>query len=198
MISINITQFSLDRVGQWPIRIRITMLLSFSVIIVFLGYIVFIQKQCIEYQQLKSQEAILKADFEKKHDQGTNLVKYRQQIKTMNDHFALVLKQLPERNELPALLNELSNIGISSGLVFKLFVPQPEKMQNFYVELPIKISLSGNYFNCAAFLSRVAAMKRIVTVHELSMEEKPSRNYQTGMGTKLEMNLLVKIYRGYS
>lgn len=96
---------------------------------------------------------------------------------------------------MPGLLEEISKTGVASGLTFELFAPQPEVSHDFYVELPIKISVVGTYFQLAMFVSRVAQMNRIVTLHDFSIEGVSSKDQKIVSGDELVMNITAKIYR---
>ena len=120
---------------------------------------------------------------------------YRAQLQTLQERFAAALKQLPAQNEMPGLLEEVSTTGVTSGLKFELFAPQPEVMHDFYVELPIKVSVVGTYFQLATFISRVAQMNRIVTLHDFSIVGVSSRDNKVASEDELVMNITAKIYR---
>lgn len=96
---------------------------------------------------------------------------------------------------MPGLLEEISKTGVASGLRFDLFAPQPEVVHDFYVELPIKIAVVGTYFQLAMFISRVAQMNRIVTLHDFTIEGVSSKDQKAVSGDELVMNITAKIYR---
>ncbi|EHL31524.1 type IV pilus inner membrane component PilO [Legionella drancourtii] len=195
MNKFNLNELTLENVGQWPMSVKIGVLFGVSMLIVALGYWLIIQDNFAKYDRLQAQEVTLKADFENKQRQVFNLGEYRQQLSIMNNRFTLMLKQLPAKNEMPGLLEEISKTGVASGLKFELFAPQPEVSHDFYVELPIKISVVGRYFQLAMFLSRVAEMNRIVTLHEFSIEGVPSKDHKVISADELVMNITAKIYR---
>ncbi|KTD54144.1 Tfp pilus assembly protein PilO [Legionella sainthelensi] len=195
MNGINLSELTLENVGQWPLVVKIGMLLGTSLLIIALGYWLIIQDNFTQFDTLKQQETTLKADFENKQRQLYNLPAYRAQLKTLADRFALVLTQLPEKNEMPGLLEEISKTGVASGLRFELFAPQPEVVHDFYIELPIKISVVGTYFQLAMFISRVAEMTRIVTLHDFSIEGVSSKDHKVISEDELVMNITAKIYR---
>jgi type IV pilus assembly protein PilO len=144
---------------------------------------------------LQKQEVSLKTDFENKQHQAANLQAYRNQLELMNARFGAMLKQLPAKNEMPGLLEEISKTGVASGLKFELFAPQPEIKHDFYVELPIKISVIGTYMQLAMFLSRVAEMSRIVTLHEFTISGVSSKDNKPVSEDELVMSITAKIYR---
>ncbi|KTD67118.1 Tfp pilus assembly protein PilO [Legionella steelei] len=195
MNSINLNELTLDNVGQWPPVVKMCVFLGVSILIIALGYWLIIQDNFTQFNKLKGQEATLKTDFESKQRQLYNLPAYREQLEVMRERFVLMLKQLPEKNEMPGLLEEISKTGVASGLRFELFAPQPEVMHDFYVELPIKISVVGTYFQLAMFISRVAQMNRIVTLHDFSIEGVSSKDHKEVSEDELDMSITAKIYR---
>ena len=195
MARINLNELTMENLGQWPMPVKISVLFGVSILIIALGYWLIIQDNFSKYDRLKAQEKTLRADFESKQRQVFNLVEYRQQLQIMNERFASMLKKLPAKNEMPGLLEEISKTGVTSGLKFELFAPQPEITHDFYVELPIKIAVVGSYFQLAIFLSRVAEMDRIVTLHEFSVEGVTSKEHKLVSVDELVMSITAKIYR---
>lgn len=195
MNGINLNELTLENVGQWPFIVKICVYIGVSLLIIALGYWLIIEDNFTQYNKLQGQEATLKTDFENKQRQLFNLSAYRVQLQVMKEKFALMLKQLPEKNQMPGLLEEISKTGVASGLRFDLFAPQPEVVHDFYVELPIKIAVVGTYFQLAMFISRVAQMNRIVTLHDFTIEGVSSKDQKAALGDELVMNITAKIYR---
>lgn len=195
MNTINLGELSLDNIGQWPMPIKIGVICGVSVLIIALGYWLIIKANFEQFTTLKKQEATLKSNFESKQNQASNLQAYRNQLQLMNERFGAMLKKLPEKNEMPGLLEEISKTGVISGLKFELFAPQPEIKHDFYIELPIKITVEGTYMQLALFLSRVAEMNRIVTLHEFSIVGVSSKDNKMVSEDELKMSLTAKIYR---
>ena len=195
MNNINLNELTLENVGQWPLPVKIGVISGVAVLIIFLGYWLIAKPNFEQFANLEAQEATLKTEFETKQRQASNLIAYRNQLTLMNERFGAMLKQLPAKNEMPGLLEEISKTGIASGLKFELFAPQKEIEHDFYIELPIKITVEGTYFQLATFLSRVAQMNRIVTLHEFSIEGVSSKDSKTVSEDELVMNITAKIYR---
>ncbi|QMT59646.1 type 4a pilus biogenesis protein PilO [Legionella sp. PC997] len=196
MNGINLNELTMENLGQWPLVVKICVLAGVSILIIALGYWLIIQDNFTQYDQLQAQEVTLKTDFEGKQRQLINLPAYRQQLQIMTERFTQMLKQLPEKNQMPGLLESISKTGVASGLRFELFAPQPEVMHDFYIELPIKISVVGTYFQLAMFISRVAEMDRIVTLHDFSIERVSSKDKDKVVsGDELIMSITAKIYR---
>lgn len=200
----NLNELSLDNVGQWPAPIKYSILIFLMVLIVALGYWLIVMGNFNEYNNLQAQEITLKKDFEMKQHQASNLRAYQLQMTEMKDRFGNMLKQLPTQNEMPGLLEDISKTGIASGLSFELFAPMPEVLHDFYIEVPIKIIVVGNYHQFAVFLSRVAEMSRIVTLHDFvisrnesntAKQEKLTEEKLANAGELLTMEITAKIYR---
>ena len=200
MNAINLKDLSLDNVGQWPLAIKIGVISFLAFLLIGMGYWLIIKDNFAQYDTLKEQEATLRVEFELKQQQAANLQAYRNQMKIMEERFGNMLRQLPTENEMPSLLEDISRTGIVSGLTFNLFAPQPEVQHDFYIELPINIEVVGNYHNLAVFLSRVAQMSRIVTLHDFVITGAATQKNNVGdqknnAGDQLIMKLTAKIYR---
>ena len=195
MISFNINELTLDNVGQWPGSIKIGMVALLSFLIIGTGYWFIAKASFEQFDTLKTQEIALRTDFELKQRQASNLDAYRNQLTIMEERFGNMLKQLPTQNEMPGLLEDISKTGIASGLTFELFAPLPEVKHDFYIELPIKIAVVGNYHQFAVFLSRVAQMNRIVTLHDFVVEGISPEKQKSNPGELLSMKMTAKIYR---
>jgi type IV pilus assembly protein PilO len=163
-----------------------------GLLVIALGYSLIIQKRFKHYDYLKAQEIILKAAFESKQHKLHSLLEYNQQINDLKERVQLMLNQFPKKNEIPGLLGQISKTGLASGLKFELFAPHEEIEHDFYVELPISLTVVGNYFQLAVFLSRIAELDRIVTLHQVCIERPSLRDK---FGEELVMNIVAKIYR---
>ncbi|MDR3503346.1 MAG: type 4a pilus biogenesis protein PilO [Legionella sp.] len=195
MSRISFHELTLETLGQWPKSVKTGLLLGLSGLIIILGYCLVIHGNLTNYADLQTQEIALKADFETKQRQVVNLGAYRHQLLTLRGQFTSLLKYLPVEDELYGLLEEISKTGMVSGLKFLLFEPQSEEVHGFYTILPIKISIEGDYFQLASFLSRIATMERIVTFHEFSIKGGLPHCNQPACENVLVMNVLAKIYR---
>jgi type IV pilus assembly protein PilO len=144
-------------------------------------------------QKAEADELDLRTQFENKQQRAANLDAYKQQLGEMERSFGAMLRQLPGKTEVPNLLVDISQTGLAAGLSEKLFQPGPEKSNGFYAELPIKIRLVGSYHQFGAFVSGIAALPRIVTLHDIQISpvsEKSSGNYDN-----LTMDVTAKTYR---
>lgn len=200
-MNFNIKEFNLGNVGKWPAAFRIGLLIAIAIIILVVGYNFVIQPNIDKYNNLVKKEVDLKAEFEKLQRMASNLSAYENQLEMMQERFGNMLKQLPTKNEMPGLLEDISKTGIASGLTFELFAPSPEIKHDFYIELPIQIIVVGNYHQLAIFLSRVAEMSRIVTLHDFVIESQAKdkqnndKNNAQQPGELLVMKITATIYR---
>jgi len=186
---------SLDpkNMGSWPLPMRIVVLVLLYVAILIGGYLTpgLISDQRDQYSQLQNKEATLKSDFESKALQAANLDVYKKQLDDMQTSFGTMLRQLPGQTEIPSLLQDISQAAQVDGLKQDLFRPGGEAPKDFYSEKPIDLQLEGSYHQFGKFVSDVAALPRIVTLHNISIHSASG-----GTGTdNLVMTLTAKTYR---
>jgi type IV pilus assembly protein PilO len=144
-------------------------------------------------QKAEADELDLRSQFENKQQRAANLDAYKGQLAEMERTFGAMLRQLPGKTEVPNLLVDISQTGLAAGLSEKLFQPGPEKSNGFYAELPIKIRLVGSYHQFGAFVSGIAALPRIVTLHDIQIT--PVENKSAGNYDNLSMDVTAKTYR---
>ncbi|HWM70206.1 MAG TPA: type 4a pilus biogenesis protein PilO [Steroidobacteraceae bacterium] len=177
--------------GRWPLAVRAGAVgLCFIVLSVVLAYIFVWDAQVPELQKREDTEQALRAEFKTKHAKAVNLEVYKTQLKDIERSFGALLRQLPGKTEVPNLLVDISQTGLSAGLEEKLFQPQAEQKKDFYAELPIKISLTGSYHQFGEFVSGIAALPRIVTLHDIEIKSATKDAYD-----QLTLDLTAKTYR---
>jgi type IV pilus assembly protein PilO len=177
--------------GRWPLPIRIgAVAVWFVVLTLGLLYFFVWQKQRPELQRREAQEVELRKEFREKHAKAVNLEVYKQQLTDIERSFGALLRQLPGKTEVPNLLIDISQTGLASGLEEKLFQPGNEQKRDFYAELPIKIRLSGSYHEFGEFVSGIAALPRIVTLHDIDIKPDSKDSYDS-----LTLDLTAKTYR---
>lgn len=156
--------------GRWPIAARIATVVLLFMIVTAGGYYFFVWKEqrpvLLEEREKESQ---LMESLSVKARRAANLEAYRQQLAEMEKSFGAMLRQLPNKTEVPNLLVDISQTGLAAGLEEKLFQPQDENKKDFYAELPIKIRLTGGYHEMGKFASGIAALPRIVTLHDIEI-----------------------------
>lgn len=185
----DISSLDWDRVGVWPIAGRIFMWVSVIVAIILGTYFLVVKDKNVQLDAAERQELIIKKDFEAKAFEAANLEKYRKQIAEMEDSFEALKKQLPDDTEVPDLVDDIDEKGTQSRLVINSVKLQAEKPAEFYIELPIEIKVSGGYHEFGAFVSGIAGMPRIVTLHDFSIKRDGDN------GATLNMDILAKTYR---
>lgn len=174
-------------IGNWPVIPKILALVALLVLILFGGYWFDWQNQLADLDAAKEKEAQLRDTFIGKKKQAVNLDTYRRQLKDLELAFGALIKQLPNKSEMDALLTDINQAGLGRGLEFELFKPAAsETMSDFYAELPISIKVTGNYHDLGAFASDVSRLPRIVTLNNI--------NIASGTQT-LTMSAVAKTYR---
>lgn len=196
----DIDNLTLENLPDWPINIKIAVLVVSCVAVILFAYWIDISSQLSDLKGLKEQEITIRTAIDSEQQQAANLDIYKKQLKTVNDQFKFMLNQLPNQSEVPKLLEYISQVGAENGLEFKLFKPQPEVQKDFFVELPIQISVTGSYHQLAHFISDIAALPRIVTMHDFTITPEdsppPAGGSAPGLsGSELQMNILAKTYR---
>ncbi|MGH8199776.1 MAG: type 4a pilus biogenesis protein PilO [Steroidobacteraceae bacterium] len=178
--------------GRWPLAaLAGAVAVTFLALTLFLIYFFVWNDVRPELQQKEGQELTLRREFQQKHAKAVNLIVYKQQLKDLQRSFGALLRQLPGKTEVPNLLVDISQTALAAGLQQKLFQPQPEQAQDFYAELPIKIVLTGSYHQFGEFVSGIAALPRIVTLHDIDI--KPTGG--NGGYDDLTLTLTAKTYR---
>jgi len=157
-------------IGSWPVVPKLGALLILLLLIVFAGYWFDWKNQLEELAQARDKEQELRTAFLDKQKQAVNLEAYRKQLTEIEESFGEMLKQLPNKSEMEALLTDINQAGLGRGLQFELFRPaQKENMSEFYAELPITIRLTGKYHDIGAFASDVSQLSRIVTLNDIAL-----------------------------
>jgi type IV pilus assembly protein PilO len=177
--------------GRWPLPIRIGAVAAAFVVLSLVGiYMLVWNEQRPELQRRQAEEQQLRQEFKDKHAKAVNLELYKQQLKDIERSFGALLRQLPGKTEVPSLLVDISQTGLAAGLQEKLFQPEGEQKKDFYAELPIKIRLTGSYHQFGEFVSGIAALPRIVTLHDIDIKPDSKDAYD-----QLSLELTAKTYR---
>ncbi|KAF2392342.1 MULTISPECIES: type 4a pilus biogenesis protein PilO [Pseudomonas] len=187
---IDINDLDTNNIGSWPPAIKALAGILLMVLVLGLGYNFFISDMQNELDLKRAEESTLKDQFASKAGMAANLELYTQQMKEMENSFGVLLRQLPSDTEVPGLLEDITRTGLGSGLEFEEIKLLPEVTQQFYIELPIQITVTGAYHDLATFVSGVAGLPRIVTLHDFDLAPANPDG-----GTKLRMSILAKTYR---
>jgi type IV pilus assembly protein PilO len=181
--------------GRWPLSVRVGTIVLLFVIAAAAGYWYFVWKaKRPELLEARAQETELWSTLEAKARKAANLQAYKDQLAEMEKSFGAMLRQLPDKTEVPNLLVDISQTGLAAGLEEKLFQPQNEVRKDFYAELPISIRLTGTYHDMGNFASGIAALPRIVTLHDFEITP-AGRDARSGMPGDLNINVTAKTYR---
>src|SRR5215510_1483881 len=177
--------------GRWPLPVRAgTVALCFVLLSALLFYLVVWKDQKPRLDQAAAEEQELRNTFKTKHSKAVNLAVYQQQLADIERSFGALLRQLPGKTEVPNLLVDISQVGVGAGLEEKLFQPSAEVKKDFYAELPIKIKLTGSYHQMGEFVSGIAALPRIVTLHDITIKPDTKDAYD-----QLSFELTAKTFR---
>ncbi len=164
----------IEDIIRWPIKTKLIAVAILVVLVGIVAWIWFIAPENDKIGQLREQESSLKEQIRQKQLLAAGLPAYQAQIKEMQLRFAQFLEQLPNRTQIPSLLDDVTLAGRSRGLEFELFQPLPEVSKNFYAEIPVKLKVVGTYDAMGQFAAAVAAMPRIVTLNDIDITRLPS------------------------
>ncbi len=183
----DLNELDFNNIGSWPAPVK-----AFIVLLLCIGlgvgwYYFNTEEQLLNLETVEKKELALRTEFESKQAKAVNLEKYKKQLEEMKQSFGAMLRQLPNKTEVADLLVDVSQTGLASGLEFELFDPQEEVPREFYAELPIQIRVFGNYHELGEFISGLAALPRIVTIHDVTMEPRKDG--------ELVMSATAKTYR---
>ncbi|MFM9382586.1 type 4a pilus biogenesis protein PilO [Pseudomonas sp. UV AK001] len=188
--NIDFNDLDTSNIGSWPPAVKSLAGALLMILVLALGYNFFVSDMESELETKRTEEATLKEQFSSKAHMAANLELYTQQMKEMENSFGVLLRQLPSDTEVPGLLEDITRTGLGSGLEFEEIKLLPEVTQQFYIELPIQITVTGGYHDLATFVSGVAGLPRIVTLHDFELAPANPEG-----GTKLRMSILAKTYR---
>jgi len=178
-------------IGRWPLVFRAVVIAMVFAVVVGSGvYLTIIEDRAPQLKRAQDEEQTLRVAFESKQKKAANYDEYKKQLDQMEQSFGTMLRQLPGETEIPSLIVDISQTGLAAGLQEKLFQPQPEVPKDFYAEKPILIHLSGSYHEIANFVSGVAALPRIVTLHNINVRPDNAETFD-----QLSIEVTAKTYR---
>ena len=179
-------------IGSWPLIFRALFVALFFVVAISAGfYFLVYSEQMPRLERVELEEVELRSSFEQKQRKAANFDAYRAQLDEIERSFGTMLRQLPGKTEIPNLLVDISQTGLAAGLQEELFQPSAEIQKDFYAEKPIKIRLKGSYHEFGKFVSDIAALPRIVTLHNVEIQPESSQ----GPADELVLNVTAKTYR---
>lgn len=182
-----LNKLDLKTLADWPLPTKLVALAFLCVVIVLAGWWFDWRGGMETLDTSKQKETELRSVFTTKKNQAINLDAYKKQLADIEQAFGALLKQLPNKQEMDALITDVNQAGLGRGLQFDLFRPQAETVSEFYAETPIQVKVTGGYHDIAAFVSDVSKLPRIVTLQDISMQ--PAKD---GV---LNMDAIVKTYR---
>jgi type IV pilus assembly protein PilO len=166
----DLNNLDFNDIGDWPTPVKLFIVLLVAILVGVAWYYMDTQDQYAGLERVRREEQTLRADFEEKQQKAVNYEKYKAQLAEMKQTFGAMLRQLPNKKEVADLLIDVSQTGLAAGLEFQLFQPQNEIPKDFYAELPIKIRVVGDYHEFGEFISGIAALPRIVTMHDIDIK----------------------------
>ena len=186
---VELDQIDWEQPGTWPELVKAGLMILAVVLTLLLGYVFVVKAQVDKLSAIQANEVALRQEFQAKAFEAANLNALRDQMTEMNQMFGALVSQLPSDTEVPGLLEDITAIGGANGLEFNSIELQEETLQEFYVELPIDILVTGTYHDLGAFVSGIAGLPRIVTLHDfeiLPVEDRPG---------VMRMSIVAKTYR---
>jgi type IV pilus assembly protein PilO len=184
-------RLDVNDVGRWPLMFRAAVIVIVFAAVTGLGiYWTIVKDKAPQLQRAQADEETLLQTFEIKMRKAVNFDEYVKQLDEIKQGFGTMLRQLPGETEIPSLIVDISQTGLAAGLQEKLFQPQGEVPKDFYAEKPIKIRLSGSYHEIANFVSGIAALPRIVTLHDINITPESQNTFD-----RLSLEVTAKTYR---
>lgn len=184
---IDINDLDLENMGSWPAAAKLIFAVILAALVSILSYFLLVDSKIDELAGAQTKEVELRQLYRTRYASAVNLDLYKQQMIEMEQTFSFLLKQLPTTHETPGLLDDITYVGTTSGLTFIRINWEPEIEKEFYTELPIKIEVIGDYHQFGSFVSEVAKLPRIVSLHDFAI--------QTEKDERLRFNVVAKTYR---
>jgi type IV pilus assembly protein PilO len=176
--------------GQWPLLPRLAVWTLIAVIVIVIGWFMWLSDQANDLQTARDKEPVLKSEYRNKLGQAINLDALKKQKEEVQTYVTQLEKQLPGKAEMDALLTDINQAGVGRGLVIDQFIPGQTETKDYYAELPIAIRVTGRFHDIGAFAADIAALSRIVTLHNLSIGPGDAKSAGT-----LSMDATARTYR---
>jgi type IV pilus assembly protein PilO len=186
-----LNELDFSNIGDWPMAVKLALVAVLCALLVTGWYFFDVKDQYARLAKVEGKEQELRKEFEAKQAKAANLENYQRQLEEMRESFGAMLRQLPDKTEVADLLVDVSQTGLAAGLEFELFQPQALVPREFYAELPIQIRVNGRFHEFGEFVSGLASLPRIVTIHDVKI--KPPR--ESGGDDDLVMEATAKTYR---
>ena len=186
-----LNELDFSNIGNWPLAVKLGMAVALAALLLFAGYWFDTQEQLTRLEQSESKEQELKQQLSALQAKAVNLEAYKEQLAEMRESFGAMIRQLPNTTQVAELLVDVSQTGLSNGLEFDLFQPAAESPKEFYAELPIALKVVGHFHEFGAFVSGLASLPRIVTLHDIRIRNRGSKDDPNA----LIMEATAKTYR---
>ena len=189
-MKVDLEQFNdldFENIGAWPKQVKVVFAIILAILVFIGSYFFFISDELGALERMQDKEQQLREDFKLKYQMAANLKLYREQLSDMEGQFAELLKMLPSKNEMPGLLDDLTFVATDAGLKINSLDWEAPVQKDFYIELPIKVSVVGDYHEIGNMISNVAKLPRIVSLHDFVITKLPSGD--------LKMDIFAKTYR---
>lgn len=183
----DVNDLDFENVGVWPTPVKVVIWLVVLIAVLAVGYVYDISDLRLQLTSVENKERDLRAEYEKKAYQAANLDAYRKQMQEMEEAFGALVSQLPSDTEVPGLLEDITEKGLQSNLEIESIKLGNETAKEFYIELPIEIMVQGGYHDLGSFVSGIAGLPRIVTLHDFEIK--------TDKSSSLKMKITAKTYR---
>ena len=199
-MAIDLQEFNslVDDPANVSLPVKILAILILCGLVLFMGYKMIVIDKMAELDNVVSKESSLKVTYEKKQARANQLPAFRAQLREMQQSFGSLIKQLPSGTEIPGLILDISEKGLSNGLEIELFKPKGENQKEFYAEKPIELKAKGTYNQLAAFVSDISGLPRIVTISDIRLapeDLKKIENKKQQQSFRLTMQAVIKTYR---
>ncbi|MCC2617379.1 type 4a pilus biogenesis protein PilO [Aestuariibacter halophilus] len=181
-----VNELDFEQLAIWPFEVKFVVALVIAILVGIGSYYGIVSSKLPVLERAEAKEVELKQTYEAKYRIAVNLQAYKEQLARIEQDFSSMLKSLPTSNETPGLLDDITFVGTTAGLSFKLLNWQNEIPKEFYTELPIQMEVSGNYHEFGEFVSNIASLPRIVTLHDFDIKRE---------GDDLKLQLQAKTYR---
>ena len=185
----DLADLDMENIGSWPPLLKGIVLTLLFILLLVAGFYLHVDDLNIQLTGIEQEEQTLRQDFEKKAFEAANLEAYKAQLVEMERRFGALVAQLPSETEVPGLLDDITDKGELNGLSIQRIDLLDEQAQTFYVELPIAIEATGSYHDLGAFISGMAGLPRIVTLHDFEIA------VDSEAMPMLQMSILAKTYR---
>ena len=194
-MAIQLKEINSSNIADWPIWFKGLSIFLVFIICSFAGFWFYAKNTLDQLSQLEKREIQLKASVVLKMKQAASLPQYKNQMEELKKVYASMVKQLPNSKEVPQLVDDITSVGVRSGLVFRLIRPMPEKAETFYATLPIQMSVVGDYNELGEFIGGIAALPRIVLIHDFTIRPLNVAGDKGPSSGKLSMTIKASTYR---